>query len=170
MKSCLSNLLVFPDKVIRAVDEGVCVDAVFVDFAKAFDKVPHGSLIKKLKAHGVGEKFLLWIQKWLKNRKQRVCIKEENSEWRPIWSSVPQGSVLGPVFFLVFINDIDCGIINWIQKFADDTKVCSEINVQRITNNYKKISTIFWHGLGIGRCHSVSINVRSCTLGGGIFG
>ena len=57
---------------------------------------------------------MLWIQEWLKNSKQRVCIQGENSEWRPIWNSVPQGSVFGPVLFLVFINDIDCGIINWI--------------------------------------------------------
>ena len=143
----------FLNKVTRALDEGVGVNAVFVDFAKAFNKVPYGRLKEKLKAHGLEGKLLLWIQEWLKNRKQRVCIQRENSEWRLVWSGVPHGSVLGPVLFLVFINDIDCGIINWILKFADDTKVFSEIKYAEDSQQLQKDLDVFLRGLGIGRCH-----------------
>ena len=74
--------------------------------------------------------------------------------------------MLRPVLFLVFNNDIDCGISNWILKFDDDTKVFSEIKCAEDSQQLqKKTSTIFLHGIGIGRCHSMLINARSCILG-----
>jgi len=127
-KSCLSNLLVFLDKVTQCVEDGDDIDVVYLDFAKAFDKVPHQRLLLKLRDHGIGDKVVNWISSWLSQRQQRVCINGEQSTWKPVWSGVPQGSVLGPVLFLIFINDLDLGIVNWILKFADDTKIFSKIS------------------------------------------
>ena len=78
---------------------------------------------RKLESHGITGKLLTWILDWLSGRKQRVCINGVMSDWQFVLSGVPQGSVLGPILFLVYINDLDCGIINWILKFADDTKI-----------------------------------------------
>ena len=99
------------------------VDVVYLDFQKAFDKVPHCRLVSKLKAHGVGDYVCNWIEDWLNNRKQRVLLGGMASDWSTVRSGVPQGSVLGPVLFTIFINDIDENICSNIIKFADDTKV-----------------------------------------------
>jgi len=123
----------------------------WLSFAKAFDKVPHERLLLKLFEHGILGKVLTWIRNWLSDRKQRVCISGEQSTWRPVWSGVPQGSNLGPVLFLIFINDIDCGIVNWILKFADDTKVFANITDDKSRELLQQdLNTLFewsqnWH-------------------------
>ena len=127
-KSCLSNLLEFFEEVTKILDKGEAVDLVYLDFAKAFDKVPHFRLFKKLEAHGIGGSILEWIKGWLKNRRQKVWVDGESSDWAKVTSGVPQGSVLGPVLFLVYINDIDADLISTIGKFADDTKLCKSVS------------------------------------------
>jgi len=126
-RSCLTNLISFLDKVTSEVDPGKDVDVIFLDFAKAFDKVPHQRLLQKLASHGITGKLLKWISNWLSNRMQRVCVNGSLSDWILVLSGVPQGSVLGPMLFLIFINDLDCGIIKWILKFADNTKIFGPI-------------------------------------------
>lgn len=106
------------------------MDAIYLDFAKAFDKVPHQRLIHKLRSHGISGSLLTWISSWLYCRRQRVQISGAKSEWIRIASGVPQGSVLGPVLFLIYINDlgIDVNESTTILKFADDTKIYAACN------------------------------------------
>ncbi|KAF7238311.1 RNA-directed DNA polymerase from mobile element jockey [Varanus komodoensis] len=121
-RSCQTNLVEFYDKVSRWLDGGDAVDVVYLDFSKAFDKVPHDILVEKLRSFGIHQSTVWWIRAWLTDRKQRVTISGESSGWRPVTSRVPQGSVLGPSLFSLFINDMEEGMNSLLIKFADDTK------------------------------------------------
>jgi len=122
-RSCLSNLLDFFEVVTRDLDEGKNVDLIYLDFSKAFDKVPFRRLFEKLKSHGIGGSILNWVENWLSNRRQRVCVNGEYSGWADVTSGVPQGSVLGPILFIIYINDLDVNVISKLAKFADDSKL-----------------------------------------------
>ena len=108
---------------------------IFLDISKGFDKVWHDGLLHKLKAYGVqGELFSL-LTNYLQKRKQRVLLNGQTSEWREIISGVPQGSVLGPLLFLMYINDLPDGITSLCKIFADDTSLFSKVhNINKSVN------------------------------------
>ena len=142
-RSCLTNLLEFFDTVRDYVDQGVPVDTVYLDFQKAFDKVSHGKLVVKMRRVGLDERMVRWIGNWLSDRRQRVVINGVVSGWERVESGVPQGSVLGPVLFIIFIDDIEENVVSKILKFADDTKLIARVGtlqeVERLREDLRKL-------------------------------
>ena len=122
-KSCLTQLLEYLHFVEEEVDNGQCVDVIYLDCSKAFDTVPHQLLLAKLQSLGICGRTLNWIRDFLTGRLQRVQVKGTHSEWREVWSGVPQGSVLGPTLFLVYVNDLLDGLHSYGKLFADDAKI-----------------------------------------------
>ena len=123
-RSCLTQLIAHHDHILSLLEEGFNVDVVYLDFAKAFDKVDHNLVLKKAQEMGIDGKLLSWLQEFLQNRTQSVVVNGKVSSPRPVISGVQQGSVLGPLIFLILIADIDEDIHHsLVASFADDTRV-----------------------------------------------
>ena len=133
-RSCTTQLLNTINDWFSYLDKNIPVDAVYLDFRKAFDTVPHERLLNKLHGYGVRGQLLDWIRDFLKDRSQYVTINDKSSSKIPVTSGVPQGSVLGPTLFIYFINDLPSLITIFIKIFADDTKAYLPIlsNADRI--------------------------------------
>jgi hypothetical protein len=134
--------------VTETLNRGFAVDLIFLDFAKAFDKVSHSGLLAKLQAYGFDDKTVAWILSFLSNRQQRVVLDDFKSDWNEVLSGVPQGSVLGPLLFTVFINDMPKLTTHPCKLFADDSKLVGIIkndldsqNLQEDLNKLVKWST-----------------------------
>ena len=126
--STVNQLTFLYNTFCRALDEGKEIRVVFCDIKKAFDRVWHAGLLHKLRACGVSDSLLNWFHDYLSNRRQRVIIPGANSDWAYTKAGVPQGSVLGPLLFLVYINDIVHDIGSNIRLFADDTSLYIIVN------------------------------------------
>jgi len=127
-KSCVTNLLETIDSWTTSIDNNQPVDAIYLDFRKAFDKVPHKRLVAKLKLYDIDHDTVRWVEDFLTNRKQRVVVNGTESDWRSVSSGIPQGSVLGPILFIIYINDLPQSIDSDSKIFADDTKVYRNID------------------------------------------
>ncbi|CAM5091047.1 unnamed protein product [Eretmochelys imbricata] len=125
------------------MDSGDPVDIVYLDFQKAFEKVPHQKLLITVSSHGRRGKVLSGFSNWLKDRKQKVEINGQFSEWGEVNCGVPQGSVLGPVLFNIIINDLEKGVNRKVAKLADDTKllsvVKSKVDCEELQRDFTKL-------------------------------
>ena len=167
-RSTQTNLIEYYESLLHQLECNQVVDSIYLDFSKAFDKCDHGIILDKLSALGIAGKLLRWIEDFLRNRQQMVVIKGHKSDPVQVTSGVPQGSVLGPLLFLVLIYDITEGITTSIlTSFADDTKVwkgiSADFDTQQLQNdlvtiyseavannmqfNDKKFQAIRFHGM-----------------------
>ena len=120
-------------EIHESFDRGFEVRSIYLDMSKAFDKVWHEGLVFKLEQNGIDGKLLNLFKNYLSNRKQRVVLNGMESKWGEIRAGVPQGSVLGPLLFLIYINDLEDGIKSNVKFFADDTSLFSIVQDPKVS-------------------------------------
>ena len=159
-KNCTTNLLESMDFITHLISQGIPVDIFYADFAKAFDKVPHKKLIAKLKSYGINDETVQWIQAFLADRVQRVVLGNTSSNWTEVTSGVPQGSVLGPLLFVIYINDLTKQLENMAKLYADDSKLMRKVeseedkeSLQKDIDRISEWSHEFGLPLNLNKCH-----------------
>ena len=127
--SCIHHLIAITHNIFSAFDANPLLEVrgVFLDLSKAFDRVWHEGLLYKLKNNGIDGNLFKLIKSFLNNRYQRVVLNGQSSVWKLVTAGVPQGSVLGPLFFLIYVNDLPLRLTTNVKLFADDTSLfCSK--------------------------------------------
>jgi len=162
------------DNTVRlwTASSGGQVAVIYIDFAKAFDTVPHRRLLNKIKSYNINQRLILWIQGFLCSRKQSIRVNGEFSSWFDVVSGIPQGSILGPLLFLVYINDLPelCASQDDSSKlylYADDAKISKvvskktdQLDLQAIMNTVKTWSDEWLLQLNIDQCKTVSYYLK----------
>ena len=163
-RSCESQLLITSHDLATILNKHSQADVAVLDFAKAFDKVPHQRLIRKLQFYNLEPKVVGWIQAFLSNRSQSVVVDGHTSTSAPVLSGVPQGTVLGPLLFLLFINDIATNVTSSIRLFADDCLLYRETNkkeeceiLQQDLDKLVSWSKTWGMAFNVNKCNIVSI-------------
>jgi len=171
-RSTVLQLFKIMDEWATQLNYGGQVDVIYTDFAKAFNTVPHRRLMFKLKTYNINTELLTWIADFLCNRKQRIVLNGEHSSWFKVLNGIPQGSILGPLLFLIYINDIPelCAAeypSSEIYLYADDSKIyklihnrSDEKKLQSVMNLVKNWSDEWLLRLNIDKCKSVSYSIK----------
>jgi hypothetical protein len=138
-RSCLSQLVSHFDNIIHNLEQGHNVDVVYLDFSKAFDKVDFLITLRKINALGIKGKLGQWIQCFLTGRLQSVLVNGVQSKTTTVKSGVPQGSVLGPILFLILLGDIDQEVLySLVSSFADDSRITKGVSCQADVDNLQR--------------------------------
>ncbi len=176
-KSCTTNMACFTDNVALSLNEcsTISVDVIYFDFAKAFDSVNHDCLLRKLKeCYNIDGRLLKFIRSYLSGREQCVLIEGEMSDTKPVLSGVPQGSILGPILFVLFINDLPCNLSKntMLALYADDTKIwraiksySDHLTLQNDVNSLNNWALTNKMKFNLQKCKIVSIFNRKSPVG-----
>ena len=163
--SAVLQMLNVLDEWTETLDQSKEIDCIYFDFKKAFDSVPHKRLLLKLKTFGIEGKIFDWIKSFLTNRRQRVVVEGEISSYKNVLSGIPQGSVLGPLLFILFVNDLPQLVNSELFMFADDIKLFREITsltdqdiLQDDINTLKMWSDEWLLKFNHNKCKSLSIS------------
>ena len=163
--SCESQLILAVDDWAKSLDTGHRTDIAIFDFSKAFDSVPHRRLLSKIASYGIGGSTLRWISSFLTDRHQRVVVGGCGSLWSPVISGVPQGTVLGPLLFLLYINDITDNLDSNIRLFADDCilyrEIASDADTDKLQADIDKLyswSNTWQMSFNSKKCHVLSVS------------
>ena len=161
--SCITQLVLMHYLWHKALDDGLQVDAMFLDFAKAFNRMHHKILLNKLCNFGISGSLLEWCSDYLSNRMQRVVIDGYCSSWLNILSGVPHGSILGPLFFVIFISDLPevVSVGNTLAMYADDCKAFSVISCPNVQLMFQEDldRLCIWSDQ-----NRIDFNVKKCKL------
>ena len=167
-RNTILQLLSVLEDWTQYIDNDEQVDTVYFDFCKAFDSVPHKRLMHKVEGYGIKGKLLIWLQDFLKDRHKRAVVNGASSSWTKVLSGIPQGSILGPILFIIFVNDLPEAVGNVCKLFADDCKLYSNIKspvdqmeLQEDIDRLCKWSETWLLKFNVAKCKSVNYgNVR----------